>query len=98
MKRIALLPISFLVFGCSAHHAPAVAEAPLHNAKVAPVAVDSMANEENPYLAQSTDARSVGDWVTTEFQSNGKTMTVQQRVLSRDGAASIVEVAIKDGQ
>lgn len=98
MKRIALLPISALVFGCSAHHAPAIAEAPiaLHSAKVIPMTIDTVADEENPYVAQSTDTRSVGDWVTTEFASNGKPITVQQRVLSRDGAASIVEVAIKD--
>ena len=99
MKRIALLPISALVFGCSAHHAPAIAEAPLHNANVWPLTIDSIADEENPYVAQSTDARSVGDWVTTEFtNAAGKPTTVSQRVLSRDGAASVVEVQIKDGK
>jgi hypothetical protein len=97
MKRIALLPISLLVFGCSAHHmTPAVAEAPLQSAKVFPMTFDNVADEANPYISQSTDTRSVGDWVTTEFAANGRPITVQQRVLSRDGAASVVEVAIKD--
>ena len=60
---------------------------------------DSIDDQENPYVAQSTDTRSVGDWVTTEFaKADGKPMTVQQRVLSRDGAASVVEVVIKDGK
>ena len=101
MKRIALLSSIIVVAGCSAHRAPAIAEAPiaLHNAKVVPMTFDSIDDEENPYVAQSTDTRSVGDWVTTEFtNAAGNKATVQQRVLSRDGAASIVEVQIKDAK
>ncbi len=98
MKRIALLPLSLLVFGCSAHRmAPAIAEAPLASAKIFPMTIDTVADEANPYLAEATDTRSVGDWVTTEFAANGKPITVQQRVIARDGAMSVVEVAVKDG-
>jgi hypothetical protein len=101
MKRIALLPsIIVVVAACSAHRAPAIAEAPIAlHAKVVPMIFDSIDDEENPYVAQSTDTRNVGDWVTTEFaKADGKPMTVQQRVLSRDGAASVIEVVIKDAK
>ncbi len=100
MKRIAFLSSIVVVAGCSAHHAPAIAEAPIAlHATVVPMTFDSIDDQENPYVAQSTDMRNVGDWVTTEFaNAAGKATTVQQRVLSRDGAASIVEVQIKDGK
>jgi hypothetical protein len=100
MKRIALLSSIIVVAGCSTYRAPAIAEAPIAlHAKVVPVTFDSIDDQENPYVAQSTDTRNVGDWVTTEFaNAAGKATTVQQRVLSRDGAASIVEVQIKDGK
>ena len=100
MKRIALLLPSLALAACSAHHAPAIAEAPIAlHAKVVPMTFDSIDDQDNPYIATSTDTRSVGDWVTTEFtNAAGKPTTVQQRVLSRDGAASVVEVQIKDGK
>ncbi|HEY2368281.1 MAG TPA: hypothetical protein VGH87_17905, partial [Polyangiaceae bacterium] len=100
MKRIALLSSIIVVAGCSTYRAPAIAEAPIAlHAKVVPMTFDSIDDQENPYVAQSTDTRNVGDWVTTEFaNAAGKATTVQQRVLSRDGAASIVEVQIKDGK
>lgn len=101
MKRIALtLPLSLLVFGCSTvHHVPAMAESPLalRGQHTIPMTFDTIDDQENPYIAQSTDPRSVGDWVTTEFAVNGKPITVRQRVLSRDGATSVIEVAIIDG-
>ena len=61
MKRIALLSsIIVVVAGCSAHHAPAIAEAPIAlHAKVVPMIFDSIDDEENPYIAVSTDTRSV---------------------------------------
>jgi len=101
MKKMALAPVLLLsAFGCSAHHDTSVAQTPLklRSDHVIPMSFDGIDDEENPYVAQSADPRSVGDWVTTEFASNGKPITVQQRVLSRDGAASVVEVAIKDGK
>jgi len=100
MKRIALLSSIVVVAGCSAHHAPTIAEAPIAlHAKVVPMTFDSIDDQDNPYIAQSTDTRSVGDWVTTEFtNAAGKPTTVQQRVLSRDGAATVVEVQIKDAK
>jgi hypothetical protein len=58
---------------------------------------DSIDDEANPYVTQPSDPRSVGDWITTELTNGGKPVTVQQRVLSRDGAMTVVEVAIKDG-
>ena len=100
MKAIALsLALPLLTFGCAAHHATAVAEAPLaSSAHVVPMTIDSL-DEDNPYAAaQSTDPRKVGDWIATSFVANGKPITVRQRVLSRDGAMSIVEVAIVDGK
>ncbi len=99
MTRIAILPLALLTFGCSnAVRVPSVAEAPmsLRPGHVIPMTFNSIDDSENPYVAQSADARSVGDWVTTEFATNGKPVTVQQRVLSRDGATSVVEVAIKE--
>jgi len=100
MKRIALLPSLLALAACSAHHAPSIAEAPIAlHAKVVPMTFDSIDDQDNPYIAQSTDTRSVGDWVTTEFtNAAGKPTTVSQRVLSRDGAASVVEVQIKDAK
>ena len=104
MKRIALLvpslALPIMIGACSAHHAPAIAEAPIAlHAKVVPMIFDSIDDQENPYVAQSTDTRNVGDWITTEFtNATGKPTTVAQRVLSRDGAASVVEVQIKDAK
>ena len=100
MKRIALLPSLVLLAACSAHHAPAIAEAPIAlHAKVVPMTFDSIDDQDNPYVAQSTDTRNVGDWVTTELtNAAGKPTTIAQRVLSRDGAASVIEVQIKDGK
>jgi hypothetical protein len=102
MKTLALasLPIACLAIGCSsAQPIPHAAEAPigLRAAHVDPIAFDSINDEENPYVSQPSDPRSVGDWVTTELTNGGRPVTVQQRVLSRDGAMSVVEVAIKDG-
>lgn len=99
MKKMALAPLALLL-GCSAHHDGNVAQTALNlrSDHVIPMTFDGIDDEENPYAQQSTDARSVGDWVTTEFAQNGKPITVQQRVISRDGAASVVEVAIKDGK
>ena len=99
MKKMALAPVLVLI-GCSAHHDGSVAQTALklRSDHVIPMTFDGIDDEENPYAQQSTDSRNVGDWVTTEFAQNGKPMTVQQRVLSRDGAASVVEVAIKDGK
>ena len=100
MKAIALsMALPLLTFGCAAHHATAVAEAPLTSAAhVVPMTIDSL-DEDNPYAAApSTDSRKVGDWIATSFVANGRPVTVRQRVLSRDGAMSIVEVAILDGK
>ncbi len=99
MKKMALAPL-FVLLGCSAHHDGTLAQTALklRSDHVIPMTFDGIDDEENPYAQQSTDARNVGDWVTTEFAQNGKPITVQQRVLSRDGAASVVEVAIKDGK
>jgi hypothetical protein len=58
---------------------------------------DSIDDTENPYVSQLADPRGVGDWATTELTNNGKPVTIQQRVLSREGPQSVVEVAIKDG-
>jgi hypothetical protein len=100
MKTLALsLPAVCLVLGCSSTQpVPRAAEAPigLRAARVLP-AFDSINDEDNPYVSQVSDPRSVGDWVTTELTNGGKPVTIQQRVLSRDGAMSVVEVAIKDG-
>lgn len=83
--------------GCAAHPVAAVAETPiaLRSAHVIPMTIDGL-DDDNPYLAQSADPRKVGDWIATEFTTAGKPITVRQRVLSRDGAMSIVEVAISD--
>ena len=99
MERIALaLALPLMMFGCAAHHATPVAEAPLafHATHVVPMTFDSI-DDENPYIARSNDARGVGDWIATSFVTNGKPITVRQRVLSRDGAMSVTEVAITDG-
>jgi hypothetical protein len=105
MKKMALAPIILVVsaasaIACSAHRDGAVAQTALKlkSDHVIPMNFDGIDDEENPYTTESADSRSVGDWITTEFASNGKPITVQQRVLSRDGAASVVEVAIKDGK
>jgi len=103
MKRIALLRLAAIaaLLGCSSvQPIPRAAEAPigLSKAHVVPMNIDIENDEMNPYVAQSTDSRSVGDWVTTELTNGGKPITVKQRVLSRDGATSIVEVAIKDSK
>jgi hypothetical protein len=99
MKRIALLPLSWfaaVAAGCAAHTPTAVAEAPLalRSAHVFPMTFS--ADDDNPYVAKSADPRHVGDWIATEFVTNGRPITVRQRVLSRDGAMSVVEVAITD--
>lgn len=98
MKKTLLLPL-LLVLGCAAGRDATVAQSALKlkSDHVIPMSFDGIDDEENPYTTQSADSRSVGDWVTTEFAINGKPVTVQQRVLSRDGAASVVEIAIKDG-
>jgi len=99
MKAIALLSAlpMLTVAACAAHPVSAVAESPigLKSARVIPMTIDDI-DDQNPYLTQSTDARKAGDWISTEFVASGKPITVRQRVLSRDGAASIVEVAITD--
>lgn len=100
MKRIALsLALPLMTFGCAAHHASAVAEAPIafHATHVIPMTFDSI-DDDNPYIARSNDPRGVGDWIATEFVANGKPITVRQRVLSRDGAMSVTEIAIVDGK
>lgn len=99
MNKTALLPLAALL-GCTAsQHAPRVAETRIvRSAHELPMTFDSIDDQENPYAAQSADPRSVGDWVTTELTNAGRPITVQQRVLSRDGAESVIEVAIKDGK
>jgi len=98
MKAIALSLALPLCFGCAAHHAGTVAEAPVgFHPQVVPMTFDSI-DDENPYVAHSNDARAVGDWIATDFVANGKPITVRQRVLSRDGAMSVTEVAIVDGK
>ena len=88
----------FCLVGCTSSQATHVATAPIgHGTQQFPMTFDSIDDEENPYTAQAIDPRSTGDWVTTEMTVSGKPMTIQQRVLSRDGAQRVVEVAIKDG-
>jgi hypothetical protein len=103
MKTMALAPVLLLLgssLACSTQHNATVAQSAfkLRADHVIPMTFDGIDDEENPYAAQSADSRSVGDWITTEFANNGKPITVQQRVIARDGAASVVEVAIKDGK
>lgn len=98
MKAIGLsLAASALCFGCAAHHTTAVAEAPIgFHPQVIPMTIDTI-DDDNPYIAKNNDARGVGDWIATQFVTNGKPITVRQRVLSRDGAMSVTEVAITAG-
>ncbi len=87
-----------VLLGCSSTQpAPKVAQAPI-GARVLPMTFDSIDDQENPYVSQLEDPRGVGDWVTTELTNAGRPITIQQRVLSRNGAESVVEVAIKDGK
>jgi hypothetical protein len=86
------------LLGCSSSQpVPHVAQAPIGSARVIPMTFDSIDDQENPYVSQIQDSRSVGDWVTTELTNAGRPITIQQRVLSRDGSQSVVEVMIKDG-
>lgn len=100
--RIALLPPLFLAFvfgGCAAAQHTTVAQTRV-SMHVIPMRIDTDdLDDDNPYIAKaSQDARKVGDFVTTHFVAGTKTsVTTQQRVLARDGGASIVEVVIKDG-
>ena len=101
MKAIALVPLALPLFalaGCASHSVAAVAEAPiaLASVHVIPMTIDSIDDEENPYVTPSADPRKVGDWIATDFVSSGRPITVRQRVLSRDGSMSVVEVAITD--
>jgi hypothetical protein len=104
MKTIAILPLtlSLAAFGCSSQqlsHTPHVAEAPLglRSAHVIPMTFDSIEDSENPYVSAANDSRKVGDWVASDFTNAGKPIKVEQRVLSRQGAMTVVEVVIKDG-
>ncbi len=99
--RIALFspPFLALVFGgcAAAQHTTVARTTSMH---VIPMRIDTDdLDDNNPYIAKgSQDARKVGDWVTTHFAAGTKTsVTTQQRVLARDGGASVVEVLIKDG-
>lgn len=99
MKTTALSSLLlFCLVGCTGSQASRVAQTPNgHGTRQFPMTFDSIDDQDNPYTAQAADPRSAGDWITTEMTISGKPMTVQQRVLSRDGAERIIEVAIKDG-
>lgn len=98
MKTIVLAVLPALAACGASHPAARLAQAPIGQ-KAFPMTFDSIDDEENPYASPvALDGRSVGDWVTTELSNGGKPMTVQQRVLSRDGAETVTEVAIKDGK
>jgi hypothetical protein len=99
MKANALVPFAMVVAaGCAAHPVTSVAQAPITSGSmhVYPMTIDTDLDNTNPYLATATDSRKVGDWIATDFVSAGKHVTVRQRLLSRDGAMSVTEVAVVD--
>ncbi len=96
--------ISLSLAGCASARRPAaVAQAPLASHILAP-AFDSVAEaaasrDVAAASAVPADTRKVGDWVVTEVATRGrkKPLVLNQKVIARDGDATVVEVSLQDG-